>query len=191
MIRGSRSLPGSRLNPWCMKRFPLVVLAWLLMATALFFVVSRKRAETKPHDGGRTPSSDQHSQVRHPEGGSTGKPKSATGAGKPEGSSLPRNEMVLQEIESAVITYSPEGLGPIAAHLLDSDPVLRDSARRGLVQLGEPGAAPLLRKAAAQLDESEAKACLDAAAFLELPSWSVTDEARAISEELSKPSNQP
>ncbi len=174
-----------------MKRFLLVIPAWLLIATALFFVVFRKRAETNPHDGGLTPSTDQLAQVRHPEGGSSGKSKSAAGAGKPEGSRPARTEEVLQEIESAVITYSPEGVGRIAAHLLDSDPVLRDSARRGLVQLGEPGAVRHLRQAAAQLDETESKACLDAAAFLELPSWSETDEARAISEQLSKPSNEP
>jgi hypothetical protein len=174
-----------------MKRYLLVIPAWLLMAAALLFVVSRKRAETKPHDGGRGFSTDPQSRVHDAQGGKSGKPKSAAGAGKPVGSSPARNEEVLREIESAVITYSPEGVMPIASHLLDSDPVLRESARQGLVQLGEPAAVPHLREAARRLDGSEAEACQQAAAFLELPSWSETEEARAISEQLSKPTNEP
>ena len=98
---------------------------------------------------------------------------------------------VLQEIQTAVITYAPEGVKPIAAHLTDSDPEIRETARQGLVQLGEAGAIPMLREAARQLDETEAKACLEAVAFLQLPSWSETDDARAISAELSKPGSDP
>ncbi|OYV07111.1 MAG: hypothetical protein CFE26_02755 [Verrucomicrobiales bacterium VVV1] len=102
-----------------------------------------------------------------------------------------RRDDVLQEIQSAVITYAPEGVKPISDHLLDSDPEIREAARQGLVQLGEAGAIPILREAARQLDETEAKACLEAASFLELPSWSLTEEARAISTELSKPTPDP
>lgn len=172
-----------------MKRSWSTVIAWLLLAAALLFLLWRKPLDpSSPVSSVPVPGVSDR-LVRAPV-----QEVKLTAPDRSRGQSVPateRREQVLQEIQSAVITYAPEGVKPIAGHLLDSDPEIRDAARQGLVQLGESTAIPVLREAARQLDESEAKSCLEAAAFLELPSWSDTDEARALSAELSKPTPDP
>lgn len=189
VIRGSRwLLAGSRHARFVMKRSCCVVIAWLLLAAALLFLLWKKPLKS-PVAGASVPSrgSSATERVSIPEAKIPSSNRSREGSSR----SGERRDEVLQEIQSAVITYAPEGVKPIAAHLLDSDPEIRESARQGLVQLGEAGAIPLLREAARQLDETEAKACLEAASFLELPSWSLTEEARAVSAELSTPTPDP
>ena len=77
----------------------------------------------------------------------------------------------IQQIEDAVVTYQASSLPVIAPFLVHGDPVVREAAREGVVQMGLSEAAPLLREAAGKLkDPREAILLLDAADFLELPS---------------------
>lgn len=189
VIRGSRwLLPGSRILRLFMKRSKCVVIAWLLLAAALFFVLWKK-PQPVPDPASAVPvqTSSTHARVPKQEANLPTLPRSRDHSEQ----SGEHREVVFQEIQSAVITYSPEAVKPIALHLTDSDPEIREAARQGLVQLGESAAIPFLRHAARQLDEIESKACQEAASFLELPSWSLTEEARAISAELSKPTPDP
>lgn len=189
VIRGSRwLLSGSRIPRTVMKRSKCVVIAWLLLAAAIYFVLwKRSQPVRDPVSAVSTQASSSLARVSKQESAVP----SSSRARQHDDQSGERREVVFQEIQSAVITYSPEGVKPIAQHLTDSDPEIREAARQGLVQLGEADAIPVLRHAARQLDEVEAKACQEAAAFLELPSWSLTEEARAVSAELSKPTPDP
>ena len=75
------------------------------------------------------------------------------------------------EIEEAVVTYSPEALPFLGKLLASGEPDVREAARDGLVRLGEKGGAVLLRRATAKLtDPEEIKKFLETADYLELPS---------------------
>lgn len=173
-----------------MKRPCPIIGACLLIAIALV-ILSRKC----PHDGPAAAGPSVRIRSQANEAGRPSEPatrrlvdRTQEAVGKPE----ERRDLVFEKIQTAVITYAPEGVQPIAAHLLDSDPEIRESARQGLVQLGEADAIPLLRDAARRLtDGSESLACEEAAAFLELPSWSQTEEAKAFSAELAHPTSDP
>lgn len=79
-------------------------------------------------------------------------------------------DAVIEEISDLSSQYSPDAVRPLAAYLYHSDPEVRDEARRGLVQLSEASAVPLLREAAkAELDPEESKKLTEAADFLALP----------------------
>jgi hypothetical protein len=76
-----------------------------------------------------------------------------------------------EEIETAVVTYSPEGLPTFEKLLANGEPDIREAARDGLVRLGEKGGAALLRRATARLtDPAEIQRFLETADYLELPS---------------------
>lgn len=78
-----------------------------------------------------------------------------------------------EEIENAVVTYSPAGLPTFEKLLASGEPDVREAARDGLVRLGETGGAALLRRASARLtDPGEIKKFLETADYLELPSAS-------------------
>ena len=101
---------------------------------------------------------------------------------KPERVPVPRNttdpgstlsSQLEEEIEAAVVTYSPEALPVFEKLLASGEPDVRESARDGLVRLGEKGGAALLRRASARLtDPEEIKRFLETAEHLELPSAS-------------------
>ena len=76
------------------------------------------------------------------------------------------------EIHDAVTTYEPGGLTVLEKYLTHPDPEIRADALDGCTQMGLSQAAPMLRKAAAQLiasAPSEAAKYLQIADFLELP----------------------
>jgi HEAT repeat protein len=79
-------------------------------------------------------------------------------------------EVVLEAIEDASTTYSPEGfvvLSPLLAH---PDREIREAAIEGIVQLGESSGAQVLRAAAKKArDPRDAEEMLEAAKFLDLP----------------------
>jgi len=105
------------------------------------------------------------------------RPPSSAGSGKKvNGDELPAvdlskdKEQVQAEIADLSTQYDASAVKPLAAYLYHTDPEIRASARNGLIQLGEAGAVPYLRKAAKEeLDPHEAKQLLEAAEFLELP----------------------
>ena len=76
------------------------------------------------------------------------------------------------EIHDAVTTYELGGLTVLEKYLTHPDPEIRADALDGCTQMGLSQAAPMLRKAAAQLiasAPSEAAKYLQIADFLELP----------------------
>ncbi len=76
------------------------------------------------------------------------------------------------EIHDAVTTYEPGGLSVLEKYLTHPAPEIRANALDGCTQMGLSQAAPMLRKAAAQLIASvpsEAAKYLQIADFLELP----------------------
>lgn len=79
-------------------------------------------------------------------------------------------EKAFDNIENAVITYSPEAVNSIVPMLSSADPEIRDAAIEGLVQLGEKRGADALRRAARTAKTPQEKArMLKAADFIELP----------------------
>lgn len=97
-------------------------------------------------------------------------------------------EQRLDAIQTAATTYAPEGIRDIKPFLLDPDPEIRAAAKDGLVVLGESGGAVALRAAAKQLkDPREAAVYLDTADYLELPSWSDTEEAQQLAGKMAMP----
>lgn len=94
--------------------------------------------------------------------------------GKPlDASDAPsRHEAILLGIHQASIQYEPEQIQNIAPYLVHPEPEVRLAAVDGLIVLGERSAADHLREAAKQMnDPREAVTFLDAADYLELPSF--------------------
>jgi hypothetical protein len=80
-------------------------------------------------------------------------------------------ESILAEIEEASVTYDAAALPRIERFLLHPDPEVRESARNGMIVLGDPAAGPLLRAASRHTaDSREAAALIEAADYVELPS---------------------
>ena len=181
-----------------MKRQQMIVIGWLALGCGLGFLVWKKNSAANPV-ASENASARSISDVESKPGPRAAASKAAANGSviidhtrEPVISSETRRESSAQTIQTAIVTYAPEGVNPIAAFLLDSDPEIRESAREGLKQLGEAAAIPLLRIAAQQLSNmDEAKACEEAAAFLELPSWSQSEDARAVAEEIAHPAPAP
>jgi hypothetical protein len=80
-------------------------------------------------------------------------------------------EAILAEIEEASVTYDAAALPRIERFLLHPDPKVRESARNGMIVLGDAAAGPLLREASRRTtDSQEVIALLQAADYVELPS---------------------
>lgn len=82
---------------------------------------------------------------------------------------LPVGEAAEEAINDLVVTYDAAAVPALARFLRHSDPEIRAAAREGLVQLGERDAVPHLQEAARGAPPAEAKALLEAAEFLALP----------------------
>lgn len=79
-------------------------------------------------------------------------------------------EEILAEIEAASVTYDAAALPRIERFLLHPDPEVRQSARDGMIVLGDAAAGPLLRDASRHMaDPREAAALLESADYVELP----------------------
>jgi HEAT repeat protein len=103
-------------------------------------------------------------------------------------SSPEEKEQRFDAINAAATTYAPEGIRDIKPYLLDPDAEIRLAAKDGLIVLGEAGGASALRAAAKQLkDPREAAVFLEAADYLELPSWSDTEEAQILAGQIPAP----
>lgn len=82
------------------------------------------------------------------------------------------NEVILSEIHEASIQYEPSQIPVIIPYLAHKEKEVRLAAVDGLIVLGERAAADHLREASKRLeDPREAVIFLDAADFLELPSY--------------------
>ncbi|WP_338286576.1 hypothetical protein [Luteolibacter sp. LG18] len=80
------------------------------------------------------------------------------------------DEIVREDIEKAVVTYSPDALPTFERFLASNEPDVREAARDGLVRLGQKGGAALLRRATARMtDPEEIKRMQETADWLDLP----------------------
>jgi hypothetical protein len=81
-------------------------------------------------------------------------------------------EVVLEAIEDASTTYSPEGFVVLSPLLNHPDREIREAAIEGMVQLGESSGAQILRAAAKKArDPRDAEEMIEAAEFLEIPEY--------------------
>ena len=107
----------------------------------------------------------------------------AVGATKPPVASasapLKTGAAALSFIDDASTAYDVKSIPLIAPYLDDPDPEIRKAAIDGFLRLGERDAAPLLREAAKRRESSkEIMALLQAAEYLELPSFTDVRKAR-------------
>lgn len=147
----------------------LAAFCLLLVATVLFL---RNATEPIPGNGDKSPSAS--TAVK-----SAGSVKSALPAPRPEPqkpeaktSAPPASQaVILAQIEDASVTYDAKALPLIEPYLLNPDPVVREAAMRGMINLGDAAAGPLLRGASHHAPTpQEAVALLEAADYVELPS---------------------
>jgi hypothetical protein len=83
-------------------------------------------------------------------------------------------ETILGQIEDASVTYDAKALPLIEPYLLNPDPVVREAAKNGMINLGDAAAGPLLREASRHAyTPQEAVALSEAADYVELPPASV------------------
>jgi hypothetical protein len=79
-------------------------------------------------------------------------------------------EGILGQIEDASVTYDAKALPLIEPYLLNPDPVVREAAKNGMINLGDAAAGPLLREASRHAPTpQEAVALSEAADYVELP----------------------
>ncbi len=135
----------------------------LLLAMAAFVYLKPSGPERGPDSAAKTKLVPSTRESRQPKSTST-EQVSPPPDPRP---SLPLEE----EIEAAVVTYSPAALPTFEKLLASGEPEIREAARDGLVRLGETGGAALLRRATARLtDPEEIRKFLETADYLELPS---------------------
>ena len=78
--------------------------------------------------------------------------------------------VILGQIEDASVTYDAKALPLIEPYLLNPDPVVREAAKNGMINLGDAAAGPLLREASRYASTpQEAMALSEAADYVELP----------------------
>lgn len=141
----------------------LLAATGLLLALAAFVYLKSSGPERGPDAAAQTKPSPSNRESRQPAPIAT-TPVSPRSDSRP---SLP----VEEEIEAAVVTYSPAALPTFEKLLASGEPDVREAARDGLVRLGETGGAALLRRATARLtDPEEIRKFLETADYLELPS---------------------
>lgn len=91
-----------------------------------------------------------------------------------ETTELSATEQIVEVIDDAAISYDAKELPKIQPFLTHSDPEVREAAVNGIMVLGDPAGAPMLRAAAKlALTPEEAVALNESAAYLELPSGSM------------------
>ncbi len=140
-------------------------------------IVKSMTAKTQPEfnePGLDTPSTRSMASTLH-----SGRDADATENGSPEAppphetdQTDSANATILESIHEASIQYEPEQIPVISRYLVHPDQEVRTAALNGLIVLGERAAANNLREAAKQLeDPREAVTYLDAADYLELPSY--------------------
>ncbi len=94
---------------------------------------------------------------------------SSSPAPSPAAAPLPVGEAAVEAINDLVVTYDAASVPALARFLRHSDPEIRAAAIDGFIQLGERAAIPLLQEAARSATPEDAKAMLEAAEFLALP----------------------
>ncbi|MEN3943727.1 HEAT repeat domain-containing protein [Prosthecobacter sp. SYSU 5D2] len=84
------------------------------------------------------------------------------------------NEIIMETIDDAAVSYDAKELPKIQPFLLHPDREVRKAALDGMVMLGDAAAAPLLRSAAKLAPSPEEAAAMnEAAAYVELPPGSL------------------
>jgi hypothetical protein len=150
--------------------------SWLLAAFCLLLVaivlLLRNTTEHVPENGDKSPST--LTAVKPAESVSSSVPATRPEPQKPEAKTsapLASQAVILAQIEDASVTYDAKALPLIEPYLLNPDPVVREAAMKGMINLGDAAAGPLLREASHHVSTpQEAVALLEAADYVELPS---------------------
>jgi cytoskeletal protein RodZ len=152
-------------------RFSWLLGASFLLLVAIILLLRNTAKETPENDG--------KSQSPLTAAVPTGSTKSLLPASRSETekhaakpSAPPANQaVILAQIEDASVTYDAKALPLIEPYLLSPDPVVREAAMKGMINLGDAAAGPLLREASHHVSTpQEAVALLEAADYVELPS---------------------
>lgn len=109
----------------------------------------------------------QSSGMKTPDGGHGNKSENQN---TQDGVTSQNKDAIIARIQTASTTYNAAYLPVIKPYLVDADPEIRKEALNGMLVLGDSAAGPMFREAAKQMtSDIEAKALLDAAAYIELP----------------------
>lgn len=161
---------------WAFALLGVMASGWLCFFFSRPGVVSGSRESgVLPNLAGPVPKSVEHRLAASSpaKGDRPPKPSSAPAA------QVTDQEVALQRIETAVVTYAVASLPTITPLLTHPDGEIRLAAREGLLRMGLSEAAPALREAAGEVsDPREAVLLLDAADFLELPTLPSTGNRR-------------
>lgn len=93
-----------------------------------------------------------------PDAQAAGTPRRPTPLRIPVGTPIPElfpGQALRDNIQALANTYDPTRIPAIAAYLDHDEPTVREAARLGLLQLGDPAALPLLRNARADTQEEK------------------------------------
>jgi hypothetical protein len=136
-------------------------LAGIALGFAFFFLGQKTALTSKPTDSTTQVTTSKESIV------------SATASAempalKPD---MKDQQSIIQAIQAAAMTYEPMKVPEIQPYLDHPDPSIRRAAMDGIVELGYPTGAPVLREAATRAATTEEAALLNAKAdYLLLPS---------------------
>lgn len=150
--------------------------SWLLGASGLLLVaivlLLRNTVEETPENDGKSPSPLTATVPTGPTKSSVPGSRSETQKHETTPSAPPASQaVILGQIEEASVTYDAKALPLIEPYLLNPDPVIREAAMKGMINLGDAAAGPLLREASHNVSTpQEAVALLEAADYVELPS---------------------
>lgn len=150
--------------------------SWLLGASCLLLIaivlLLRNTAEETPENDGESPSALTAIKPTGPTKSSLPASPSEPQKHEAKPSTPPASQaVILGQIEDASVTYDAKALPLIEPYLLNPDPVIREAAMKGMINLGDAAAGPLLREASHHVSTpQEAVTLLEAADYVELPS---------------------
>lgn len=149
--------------------------SWLLAAFCLLLVATvlllRNTTEHVPKNADKSASTFTVAKPAEPTKSSLPASPSEPQKHEAKPSTPPASQaVILGQIEDASVTYDAKALPLIEPYLLNPDPVVREAAMKGMINLGDAAAGPLLREASHHVSTpQEAVALLEAADYVELP----------------------
>lgn len=148
---------------------------WILGGSCLLLVaivlILGNATEPVPENAGKSPSALTVAKPTEPTKSAlpATRPKPQNHENKP-GVPPASQAVILSQIEDASVTYDAKALPLIEPYLLNADPVVREAAKNGMINLGDVAAGPLLREASRHASTpEEAMALSEAADYVELP----------------------
>jgi hypothetical protein len=130
-------------------------------------------AEAKPSAAKNAKQSPNHEVLPTPLSGGSGRPVEPDSQVSTTEIDPDSREAILVKIQDAMATYSDEGVVVVEPLLFSPDLEIRESAIEAMKQIGTPGAAKSLRRAANKpaISPMDKKIFLETAEFIELPPY--------------------